>query len=342
MSNRNKAKAAERELVDLVYGQGLFGDLEDFERPDFLFRREGLVVHGVEVTRFYLSESDARVREIPEYGLDLLNGGPYRHKDDPAVLPVQEVTYHAKGAGPGKRIKALCRDLPSEKECLDLLSTTIGEKNAKVAEYQNNAPSIDLVISDPATVFRVREFGRFLHSLGASQAFKALVSGGFREVFLVTRSGEKPVYIPLKSNLLAKEVFTGEQRFKAAVSQGLPHKSGVDCLRALLWRLSEVGMGAVSVKAEESSVAFRYGNHEFTYNPNGRNLSERTDSVADADGWRTVDSWVDGFDAEDRELAQAVLQASNEGWGYIPLLFDAGTRQLMRVEQQSADQGADS
>jgi hypothetical protein len=62
---------------------------------------------GVEVTEFYLTDSDARIRNIPGYMSSLFAGGQARHRDDVDALKVQN--------------SALTRADGSEEEVIDVI-----------------------------------------------------------------------------------------------------------------------------------------------------------------------------------------------------------------------------
>lgn len=50
-----------------------------------------------EVTELYHSESDARLKKIKNYTLELLNGGDYRHKEDKENIKVEGIKQKIEG-----------------------------------------------------------------------------------------------------------------------------------------------------------------------------------------------------------------------------------------------------
>jgi hypothetical protein len=69
-------KQREREILDEVYADRTFCEIEPHEPPDFLIRHHPRTERfGVEITEFYLTEGHARLERIEGYWADLLAGG---------------------------------------------------------------------------------------------------------------------------------------------------------------------------------------------------------------------------------------------------------------------------
>jgi len=330
VSDDSDRKAAERRLVELVFG-GESHAFEPAEQPDFLLDRDGQAAHGVEVTRFYLSETDARMREIPGYGVEILRGEGYRHKADPQLLTVEEITFHQGPEDLGKRLRAVRRDIPSEKERLERLAEQIGAKNSKIDEYQKKVATVDLIVDDTCSALRIRDFGRFLGLLSDNQAGKEVASGGFREVYLIADTEDVKVFVPLKANLLALHVITAQNCWGASKNPELPAQ-GIDCLKAIVWRLSQHGLGDALVRVESERIAFRYGSLDLAYCQQGTQFTRRALPEPTQPGWRTSTALVAKFDDEDRDLARAALGDTSKFW-CAPLLHEVGTGKLVRVSE---------
>jgi hypothetical protein len=73
------------------------------ERPDFLARLTAESAEfGVEVAEFFDSEVEARLRRLPGYAADLLDGAEFRHKEDRRQLTVEANSSLAKRTPPQK------------------------------------------------------------------------------------------------------------------------------------------------------------------------------------------------------------------------------------------------
>ena len=103
---------------------------------------------GVEVTEFFLTESDARLERIGSYACDLIAGGDYRHKDDPKEIKVQEVIYRSASTGQEIPLKAIGRPIPLHREGVSSLLTKIADKNGKFPRYRQRVECVDLVVND--------------------------------------------------------------------------------------------------------------------------------------------------------------------------------------------------
>lgn len=79
MIDSNSKKQEERRIFDLVYADRSFYEVKDSETPDFLVRYfPNTSYFGVEVTEYYLTETNARLDNITDYTGQLLNGKDYK------------------------------------------------------------------------------------------------------------------------------------------------------------------------------------------------------------------------------------------------------------------------
>ena len=77
-------KEIERKILELVYEVKQYEQITDSECPDFRIKNKGYnSSFGVEITEFYFSESNARLRKIPNYFSEIFDGNQYRHKESP-------------------------------------------------------------------------------------------------------------------------------------------------------------------------------------------------------------------------------------------------------------------
>jgi hypothetical protein len=208
-------KREERKALDAVFGKWSLA-VEEGERPDFVCSRNEKTLFGVEVTEFFWTESDARLRKIQNYGSDLIRGGDYRHKDDINEIVVSDVMYHVKDTGQSFPIKAIGRMVPLHQSSIPKLLSAIGEKNSKVAEYSKTVNPIDLIVKDVDRVLRFDAIHKILKPIILGSDFATVASSPFREIYLITEGPEyRPVYVPLRANLLASEAAIFSIEFRA-------------------------------------------------------------------------------------------------------------------------------
>ena len=121
-------KSKERVLVETVYGRSTL-EIQETEEPDFLCSLQGNTPFGVEVTEFFMTESDARLCKIHGYASELIKGGNLRHKDDKKIR-VEDVVY-ILGDDPGdeRTIRAIVHDIPPHYESMQYVLYVIEAKN---------------------------------------------------------------------------------------------------------------------------------------------------------------------------------------------------------------------
>ena len=110
----------------MVYDVDRFDTVRESESPDFtLQHRNEQECFGVEATEFYLTDSDARIRNIPGYMSSLFAGGQARHRDDVdallqvvctrRVMETREITIRVDA----EAAKAYAAASPEEREKLE-------------------------------------------------------------------------------------------------------------------------------------------------------------------------------------------------------------------------------
>jgi hypothetical protein len=122
-------KERERATLELVYDGSAFS-ITDSDKPDFDLRRHRQdYMFGVEVTDFYISESNARIANIRGYATGLLAGGEHLHRDDIEALKVVDCAITAPDGTVKERTKGIFQRRPSLKAYLAGLLDLINEKN---------------------------------------------------------------------------------------------------------------------------------------------------------------------------------------------------------------------
>jgi hypothetical protein len=203
-----RQKERERAILNMVYGDGEFEEIVESESPDFRIRKRGQALSfGVEVTEFYCSESNARIRNRPEYVTQILAEERYRHKDDKIALPVCVATLVRDGE-PDREIRGIFQEVPRISEYAYMVAETIRGKGEKLEGYAAKLTHVNLIIFDmESLLFRIaaKDFYRYFFT---SDIIAALRQSGYREVYLITRlETDRWVYIPIKLVLFLSELY---------------------------------------------------------------------------------------------------------------------------------------
>jgi hypothetical protein len=190
-------KQRERAILACVYEAGDVARFADSEQPDFtsavLFAANEQF--GVEVTEFYLSESHARLVNLPGYVHQIFSGR-YRHRDDRRALRVDEVTITRANATEGQRLPAIVQAFPDVPEHLRLLAEAITAKSGKARAYQR-LHHLNLVLLDRWQRWGTLKSGSLCRLLAGPPIATAVWHSRFREIFYVTRLGQGWVYVPI-------------------------------------------------------------------------------------------------------------------------------------------------
>ncbi|MGA7496705.1 MAG: hypothetical protein WBX00_08260 [Isosphaeraceae bacterium] len=199
-------KKQERRVFDAVFGRlGL--TVAEQEEPDFVCSQPGMENFGVEVTEFFLTESDARLERIGSYACDLIAGGDYRHKDDPKEIKVQNVIYRSAPMGQEIPLNAIGRPIPPHRESLSTLLPKIAHKNGKFPRYRQRVECVDLVVNDVNNVLRFETVWELLTPIVFDRGLATVLDSPFREIYVVTRNTKRgDVCVPFRANLFAGEI----------------------------------------------------------------------------------------------------------------------------------------
>jgi len=250
-------KSKEQAIFNLVYAGRPIESVIPSEEPDFRVKNaDG--EFGVEITEFYFTHSQARLRNIPSYGIEILDTKKYRHKDDIVPLEVKEFTIIPNDGSPSFTVEGLIQQVLPMPEYVAKISELIEDKNKLFSKYSAGLHHVNLIIRD----YEHRLIGvprdRFHYLLFQPALEKARKHADFREVYLVTELGEyascKDVYIPLKMVFLVVEIFL----LIDILVKEYPEKLVPPQLFAeyLIWW----GVKNVSVKDDIDSFEIVYGN----------------------------------------------------------------------------------
>lgn len=185
----------------MVYDMGHLDVVCESESPDFKLRHQNEEKYfGVEITEFYLSDSDARIKNIPEYVSELFSGRDHRHKNDVGALKVEKATWRKADGSKEEVIDVIRRKLPEVSTVVQMISTVIERKSTKLSAYEHGLSHVNLIILDHSNRLITTAADHFYGHFFTSEVRKVLANTGFREVyFITTLEREKKVYIPLKA-----------------------------------------------------------------------------------------------------------------------------------------------
>ena len=206
-------KKIEREILALVYNDQDYDEIEESEQPDFIiFPKNYDTGFGVEITEFFLSESNARLRKIPDYFEELLDDNKFRHKDD--IENLQVVEFEIKSAeGTSKGFaKGIIQELPSPEQYSNMIVKAIEAKNMLLENYSDSLSHINLIVFDTECRLRTIPIEDFYRYFFISSLKLVLYRTKYREIFLVTVvDDDRRIYIPLKMMLLLANVYMFQQ-----------------------------------------------------------------------------------------------------------------------------------
>lgn len=201
-------RANEWSILRNVYDVAEFEEIVESERPDFLLRRAGSDVFGVEVTELFATGADARAANHPEYLAELFEGGRYMHRADRELLPVVRVRVtDSDGAVKHEDLPAVFTPTAPEDEHRTRIAEVIHGKADR--GYALSGTHINLVIRDRFLLTgEVLEDEYSVTELLSSGIREALLDSPFHEVYLVSvrRTGEQVVR-SLQQLMLAEQFF---------------------------------------------------------------------------------------------------------------------------------------
>jgi hypothetical protein len=189
----------EKEILEIIYPCYTNEQITKAEDPDFYIQHIEGHKFGVEVTRYFHSESKARLKYIPNYGLDLLNGKPYRHKDDKNEIPVEDMIVTSADGKSNRKIKGIFHRGRILNEISKNIETLIKIKNHKYLNYNKELNHINLIIYDFEDCLSRLNKEVFLHMLFNKHISTLIKNSPFREIYFLTSDNENAIgYIPLK------------------------------------------------------------------------------------------------------------------------------------------------
>ncbi|MEX5216824.1 MAG: hypothetical protein NW701_03265 [Nitrospira sp.] len=319
------SKLRERKILEEVYGRISVGTLFPNEAPDFLWKKKRKVILGVEVTEYYNSETDARLKLIGGYALDVLKSQVYRHKHDKLNLRVETVTYLPGGdETKAFKIDGIFREIPSIRERLDRLGSIVHGKVSKSGIYLNRAPFVDLIVNDGDCAFRFENFADLYRPYSLHRVRSQVIESPFREVFLLTEGRDSQcVCIPLRANGFVEEVKKCERLYIENCKQRHKKLDYLSYISVLVEVLTRCGFGKARFKIESGLVKFRFASIELTYCTDGTQILDQTLDLPLQPWGDIVSELAKDIGEGERSEAEAIYNAREQYFSCCELLFAA-------------------
>lgn len=242
-------KQLELRYLSRVFGVSLAKRFDFGERPDFTISISPDSILGVEVTGIFASNSAAKLARNRGYYENLLKAPEVMHRNDREDLEVLQDAVLEIGES---RIQTnLVRiKVPSMIQMLSQLGDLISLKSKKIDEYRKRCKVVDLIIEDEEGVLYWQEPSLFRIWLSHFVPRAAILSSGFREIYLSTRTIELGlVSVPLKGSLFVSD-------FHALVDQVGRSSASLSMLLACL---TKRGYGVAQVSVDRSVCYLRAG-----------------------------------------------------------------------------------
>jgi hypothetical protein len=256
-------KHRERVVVEFIYDANQFWRLEESERPDFVVQHSASSQpFGVEVTEYYMSEPHARLKNVPQYFSNLLDGGRPIHRDDINALRPEDIEILASAGSSAGTVKGIITPLPSLADHVAAICERILEKGAKWRGYQCDLSHINLILYDRSSRLALSNPEECHSVLFTTDAKATLAATPFREVFYVTSMGRdesRPVIIPLRQVLLVSELFffNGAYRECADVERSVTPAGQLSLFAAFM---QSRGVPVDAIVDERFGIEIRLGN----------------------------------------------------------------------------------
>jgi len=266
-------KEKELEAFYSVFGKDYTHKVIPHEKPDFLIMEDNKVHLGVEITEIYSHETDAKLTNMDGYSLGIINGTKKIHKNDKKNIKVDNVTINdSKGNNKGT-ITAIIQETQNFQDRINILEIAIAKKEKKIIKYLESCENIDLIINDSSNLFYHETFEEFYKPYSILHNKENLVSSSFREIYLVTSTPDKNVYIPLKGNVFLSDCFAYEMLLK----NGKKIKSSpIAVFEMLLASLYLSGYTKLTISSKDGELGIHFGPWEMHYSPSGKCIRDRT------------------------------------------------------------------
>lgn len=220
-------KQLEKIILRNVYSDSIYNIIEE-EEPDFILANpKSNIKFGVEITDLYWSESNARLKNIPNYTIELLNKQPYRHKDDFINIKIDTVKFKNPNNNEEFETIAVIQEFPPIDVFLDAFIKSLEKKESKFPRYiEKPINHVNLIINENGNYFNLISIKEFYKTFFTPDIIKKLIKTPFREIFLLTQIEEEKYYIYLKS-IYFLSVFWSMREFAIEINDDFVYENFV-------------------------------------------------------------------------------------------------------------------
>ena len=268
----------------------------------------------MEVTELYLTESDARLLQIPSYATELLGSKSYRHKDDIDRIKVEKIILRRDDTGEEHELEAVVREPYTITDVVKKLLESIDEKNQKCLHYSTD--TTDLIVNDVETKMRANKFEDLMRTILRQNGEKAVRDSPFREIHLLTNQAGEQVAIPLRANLFVAEVIKFGRIFREFYGDAIAKMSLADLLCEVARHVRRKFVGVNYRIGAESQPEFVFGSVAVGYGKNQK-LEVRDISTEDVAGSMQIEDDDEG----DCGLAEYAEERAGSIFACVPLMF---------------------
>jgi hypothetical protein len=200
-------KESERSILRLIYDESVYAEVLDYERPDFLLRHYDCPESfGVEVTELYHSGTSARLHNLPDYLMRLIDGGTHLHHDDVGELKVAEAKLYNPDGSVAETTLGVMYKSPSVAEMVRRVISIIENKSDKFLSYLSGLSHVNLIICNREDTFFPLDIPGFHRYFITDPLKRALARAPFREIFFISEMKDRTrYYFPLKLCVLFSE-----------------------------------------------------------------------------------------------------------------------------------------
>lgn len=300
-------KSLELNLFKYVYGEPNWQIIPS-EAPDFLCAKKGTPILGSEITELFTDQSDARLKKIDGYSVNLLNGGDFLHKDDKENIKIKRVKYIKKGESDGPEINAIVKKMPNFLTKASLLGGTIENKEAKVEKYLESCPAVDLIINDGSKLFRFDKYEDMIIPISKIINRKIIINSKFREIYLITTNKDNlKVKVPLRLNFFAQDITILEKLvFKWKKQTGISDPA--KAITVFLYCIYKSGYDTVSLISENNELGLIIGGHLYLYTKEGKNIRDYSTMHEQLPAGKKIFEIEDDVTSSDKEIADKILK----------------------------------
>jgi len=307
-------------MFKYIYGNCENWNVVPAESPDFVCVRNNKTVLGVEITELYPNESDARLEKVSGYCLDLLDGKEVIHKDDKKNLRVERITYFKKDKSDGREINAIIHEGISFGKKVSRFQEVVNRKEKKTNSYLSSCPIVDLIVNDASYMFRFDNYKDFVIPFSMLIDKATIIESGFREIYIITlHKNNKIVWIPLKLNLFAQEIYIYE---KLVADLGKPKDDIKKFLNILLFCLYKSGFGSIPIIIENGNIGFFVGNSEYLYTKAGKIIREYSTLPESVPSGKVLKEAIKKISDFEKEAANELIKEKQKWKCHVELFFE--------------------